>query len=80
VAGVASPSSSGIGGGGFALVWSAKDKKVTALDFREVAPKAIDAAAFERRPFPSAERGRYVGVPGEIAGLAELHQSFGKKS
>jgi gamma-glutamyltranspeptidase/glutathione hydrolase len=79
VAGVASPSSSGMGGGGFALVWSAKDKKVTSLDFREVAPKAIDAAAFEKRPFPSAERGRYVGVPGEVAGLVELHQTFGKK-
>lgn len=79
VAGVAVPSSSGMGGGGFALVWSAKDKKVTSLDFREVAPKGIDAAAFERRPFPSAERGRYVGVPGEVAGLAELHQAFGRK-
>jgi gamma-glutamyltranspeptidase / glutathione hydrolase len=80
VAGVASPSSSGIGGGGFALVYSAKDKKVTALDFREVAPRAIDSAAFEKRPFPSAERGRSVGVPGEVAGLVELHKSFGKKS
>lgn len=80
VAGIATPSSSGIGGGGFALVWSAKDKNVSSLDFREVAPRAIDAAAFERRPFPSAERGRYVGVPGEVAGLAELHRTFGKKS
>jgi gamma-glutamyltranspeptidase/glutathione hydrolase len=80
VAGVASPSSSGIGGGGFALVWSSKDKKVTALDFREIAPRALDVAAFERRPFPSAERGKTVGVPGEVAGLVELQRTFGKKS
>src|SRR5512145_2697413 len=32
--------SSGIGGGGFALVWDAKAEKVHALDFREVAPAA----------------------------------------
>src|SRR5262245_42430827 len=38
VAGVASPSSSGIGGGGFAVVWLAKEKKAIAIDFREVAP------------------------------------------
>jgi gamma-glutamyltranspeptidase/glutathione hydrolase len=73
VAGVSSPSSSGIGGGGFALVWSAKDKKVSSLDFRETAPRALDAAAFEKRPFPPAERGKTVGVPGEVAGLVELH-------
>lgn len=79
VAGVASPSSSGIGGGGFALVYDAKDKKVTSLDFREVAPHAIDGAAFEKRPFASADRGKAVGVPGEVAGLAELHKSFGRK-
>lgn len=79
VAGVAAGSSSGIGGGGFALVFNAKDKKVTALDFRECAPKTLDPSALERRPVPSAERGKTVGVPGEVAGLAELHRAFGRK-
>jgi gamma-glutamyltranspeptidase/glutathione hydrolase len=79
VAGVASPSSSGIGGGGFALVWTAATAKVTALDFRETAPKAVDANALERRPLPSPERGKLVGVPGEVAGLAELHRRFGRR-
>src|SRR4051812_24817611 len=50
VAGFTSPSSSGIGGGGFALVWSARDRKPVLLDFRETAPQAIDAAALEQRP------------------------------
>jgi gamma-glutamyltranspeptidase/glutathione hydrolase len=78
VAGVTSPSSSGVGGGGFALVWSAKAAKMTSLDFRETAPTIVDQAAFERRPLPTTERGKLVGVPGEVAGLAELHRRFGR--
>ena len=54
VAGVTSPSSSGIGGGGFALIWTAATKKATVLDFRETAPRTTDVAAFERRPLESA--------------------------
>ena len=50
------------------------------VDFREIAPRAIDVAAFERRPFPDAERGKLVGVPGEPAGLHELHRRFGKRA
>ncbi|MCC6900388.1 MAG: gamma-glutamyltransferase [Polyangiaceae bacterium] len=80
VAGVASPSSSGIGGGGFALVWVAADKKVTTLDFRETAPAAVDAAALEKRPLPPTERGKLTGVPGEVAGLFELHRRHGKRA
>jgi gamma-glutamyltranspeptidase/glutathione hydrolase len=78
VAGVVVPSSSGLGGGGFALVRAA-DGRVVALDFRETAPAVLDAAAFERRPLPPTERGKLVGVPGEVAGLAELSRRFGKK-
>src|SRR4051794_34735911 len=48
--GVVQPASSGIGGGGFALVWDAVQRKVTALDFREVAPGGIDPAELEYRP------------------------------
>lgn len=79
VAGVASPSSSGMGGGGFALVFDATSHQVTSLDFREMAPGNVDVAAFERRPFAPAERGRLVGVPGEVRGLYELHQKHGRK-
>jgi gamma-glutamyltranspeptidase/glutathione hydrolase len=79
VAGVVVPSSSGLGGGGFALVRSAADGRVVALDFRETAPAVFDAAAFERRPLPPEERGKLVGVPGEVAGLHELSRRFGKK-
>jgi gamma-glutamyltranspeptidase/glutathione hydrolase len=78
VAGATSPASSGLGGGGFAIVWSARDKLAFTLDFRESAPAAIDVEAFETRPFTEAERGRAVGTPGELAGLFELHQRFGR--
>ena len=79
VAGVVAPSSSGLGGGGFAVVYRAADRGVSVFDFRETAPAAIDTAAFERRPLPAAERGKLVGVPGEARGLAELHRRFGKR-
>jgi gamma-glutamyltranspeptidase / glutathione hydrolase len=78
VAGFTNPPSSGIGGGGFVLVWSARDRRAMILDFRETAPAALDAAALDKRPVAEDERGQMVGVPGEVAGLFELHQRFGR--
>jgi len=78
VAGFTAPSSSGLGGGGFALVWSARDQKPTIIDFRETAPAGIDPSALDQRPVPPEKRGQTVGVPGELAGLFELHQRYGK--
>jgi gamma-glutamyltranspeptidase/glutathione hydrolase len=77
VSGFTNPTSSGIGGGGFALVWSARDKHATVLDFREVAPAAVDARVLDARPVPDERRGQLVGVPGEVAGLFELQQRLG---
>src|SRR3954471_14995733 len=78
-AGVVAPSSSGLGGGGFAVVYRASDRGVSVFDFRETAPAAVDTTAFDRRPLPDTERGKLVGVPGEARGLAELHRRFGKR-
>jgi gamma-glutamyltranspeptidase/glutathione hydrolase len=82
--GVVAPAGSGLGGGGFALVWRAKEHAATAFDFRETAPKAFDGAAFEARAKASPEektraRGVLVGVPGEPIGLATLHARWGKR-
>ncbi len=74
-AGLMVPVSSGIGGGGFAMIWDAKTHKATILDFRETAPAAFDAAGFEKKDAP---KGVSVGVPGEVAGLIELHKRMGK--
>src|SRR5947199_10123105 len=37
---VVEPQSSGLGGGGFALVYTARDRQGRVLDFREVGPQA----------------------------------------
>ena len=79
VAGVANPSSSGIGGGGFALVWLASSKECHLIDFRELSPRRLDRAAFEQRPFGKAKRGMAVGVPGELLGLHGLARKFATK-
>ncbi len=74
--------SSGIGGGGFALVWMAKARRLTVLDFREVAPAAARPDMFLEggRPDPrrSREGGLSVGVPGAVKGYAELARRFGR--
>ena len=81
--GVVSQSSSGIGGGGFAMIFSAKDKKITVVDFRETAPAKIDVEALYARDWKNedpAKRGVSVGVLGEPAGLEWISQKFGKRS
>jgi gamma-glutamyltranspeptidase/glutathione hydrolase len=80
--GVTVPHSSGIGGGGFAVVYLAKEKKVVTLDFREKAPAAIKAEMYFRdgKPDPKLSRkgGLAIGVPGEVKGLSELVKRWGK--
>jgi gamma-glutamyltranspeptidase/glutathione hydrolase len=80
--GVVHPFASGIGGGGFAVIYVAKEHKTYALDFRERAPAAIRADMFlkdgKADPKLSREGGLAVGVPGEVRGLGELVRRFGK--
>jgi len=96
VLGVVNPSASGLGGGGFALVHTAKDKQVTTFDFRETAPATYSAdvlwpkkpesqaAGANEPPKPrwafTGVKGGVVGVPGEAAGLELLSRRFGRKS
>jgi gamma-glutamyltranspeptidase/glutathione hydrolase len=79
---VANPSSCGIGGGGFAVVYDARERRVVALDFRETAPAALRQEMFWSGGKPDPRRsqrgGLAVGVPGEVAGLAALHRRFGR--
>src|SRR5512138_396038 len=74
---------SGIGGGGFALVWIARERKVHLLDFREVAPAAATRDMFVRdgKPDPrlAQEGGLAVAVPGAVKGYAELARRFGTR-
>ncbi|PZV10504.1 MAG: gamma-glutamyltransferase [Leptolyngbya sp.] len=80
---VVEPYSAGIGGGGFLLLRVGKTGEVKALDFRERAPLAATAkmyldASGKVRPKASTEGYLAVGVPGTVAGLAEVHRQYGK--
>ena len=85
--GVVSPPSSGLGGGGFALYYRARDKSLTFLDFRERAPgrstatmfRAVEGEPAEVSTARSQRGGLAVGVPGEPLGIAELVRRFGKR-
>jgi len=78
-AGVVQPVSCGLGGGGFALVYDAKERAVVAIDFRSVAPIGIRPRHYVRPPSDD-KRGVMVGVPGEVAGLFALHERFATRT
>jgi gamma-glutamyltranspeptidase/glutathione hydrolase len=79
---VVEPESSGIGGGGFAVVYVARERRVHVLDFREAAPAAARADMFEGAPEgarPSLDGGLAVAVPGAVKGYAALARRFGSR-
>jgi gamma-glutamyltranspeptidase / glutathione hydrolase len=82
--GVVNPSSCGIGGGGFALVYDGKRGALHVLDFRETAPAAAKPDMFVRDgkvdPALSLRGGLAVAVPGEVRGLARLLRERGTLS
>jgi gamma-glutamyltranspeptidase / glutathione hydrolase len=75
--------SAGIGGGGFLLFRQASTGTIKALDFREKAPFKATATMYldaqgKVRPNASTDGYLAVGVPGTIAGLAEVQQKYGR--
>ena len=78
------PQSSGIGGGGFMLVYDAASGRVFAYDGRETAPAAATEELFlasDGRPlkfWDAVIGGRSVGAPGLLAMLELAHQSHGR--
>ncbi len=79
---VTRPQSTGLGGGGFAIVRSA-DGAVSVLDYRETAPASATRDMYERvlavapqRAPPSRCGHLAAGVPGLPAGLAEIHRRW----
>ena len=79
--GVVHPDASGIGGGGFAMIYIARTKQLRALDFRERAPVAASPALYFKDgkvdPALSKRGGLAVGVPGEVRGLEEMVRRWG---
>lgn len=77
------PESSGIGGGGFALHWDNKNKKITSYDGREKAPMSatpklfFDANGTPMNWWAALAGGRSVGVPGIVAMMEKMHKKHG---
>src|SRR5262250_595901 len=82
--GVVNPTSCGIGGGGFMLIFERATGGVYALDYRETAPAAASRDMFVRDgkvvPELSLHSGLAVAVPGEVAGLFAALRRFGSMS
>jgi gamma-glutamyltranspeptidase / glutathione hydrolase len=80
---VVEPWSSGIGGGGFALVYTARDRRVHAIDFREVGPAGARPDMYVQNGEPRQDLANAgplsVAVPAAVKGYAELVKRFGKK-
>ena len=81
---VVRPSSCGIGGGGFMVIWNAKTQKSVALDYREKAPAAASREMYVKarkknpeNPYPSRDGALAVAVPGEVAGLCHALEKYG---
>ncbi len=80
--GVTDPFSCGIGGGGFMVIYLAKDKRVITIDHREMAPAAFTPAVFldngKEIDFETAvASGAAVGVPGTVRGWHEALERYG---
>jgi gamma-glutamyltranspeptidase/glutathione hydrolase len=83
--GVTDPFSCGIGGGGFMVIYLAKDKRVITIDHRETAPSSFSPAVFQENGKPidfdtAVASGAAVGVPGTVRGWHEALQRYGTMS
>jgi len=78
---VVDQASSGLGGGGFMVIYLAKENRSYALDFRETAPAASRRELYTKDGKPAASfsltGALAVATPGEVAGLVEAHRRFG---
>ncbi len=83
VLGLVEPESSGIGGGGFMVVYEREEKQVHFLDGRETAPAGATADMFMRENVEMGfldawQSGKSIGVPGAIALYKLAHDEYGK--
>ncbi|MDO3659601.1 MULTISPECIES: gamma-glutamyltransferase [Bacillus] len=83
---VTEPMMSGIGGGGFMMVYDGKTKDTTIIDSRERAPAGATPDMFldeNGKAIPFSERstkGTAVGVPGTLKGLEAALDKWGTRS
>jgi len=75
--GVAEPESSGIGGGGFFLLYIAKEQRFVMIDARETSPALAGHGEIYRQR-SSIDGPQSAGVPGLIAGIDRLIARYGQ--
>jgi gamma-glutamyltranspeptidase/glutathione hydrolase len=83
--GVTDPFSCGIGGGGFMMIYLAKEKRVITIDHREVAPAGFTPTVFQENGKPvdydtAIASGSSVGVPGTVRGWHDALNRYGTMS
>ncbi len=80
---VVEPQSSGLAGGGFLLHWDAKQRQLSVLDGREMAPErshASDLLDASGDPIPwrqATSQANAIGIPGTVTLLWDAHQNHG---
>ncbi len=77
------PHSTGLGGGGFMVIYDSKSKKSEAIDFREMAPRMANSKMFVDKmgnqiKDKSLTGALAVGTPGLVAGIVSTHKKYGK--
>ncbi|MFL6658309.1 MAG: gamma-glutamyltransferase [Massilia sp.] len=83
--GVTDPFSCGIGGGGFMMIYLAKEKRVITIDHRETAPASFTPTVFQENgkeidADTAIASGASVGVPGTVRGWHEALNRYGTMS
>ena len=83
VLGLVEPQSSGIGGGGFMLIYHHEDQSLAFHDGRETAPSAATPDMFMKDGevlgfMESWQSGLSVGAPGTVAMYKSTHDDYGK--
>ncbi len=77
----AEPFASGIGGGGFMVIFLAKEKRVTVINFREKAPATANPSMYwengEILETLRRSHGLAVAVPGSLAGWVYALEKYG---
>ena len=79
------PRAGNLGGGGFMLVYLAKENKTIAIDYREMAPLSADRDMFlDSKGDVDNAKARFsaqsAGVPGTVAGLLHALEQYGTLS
>jgi len=77
--GVVEPGSSGIGGGGFFLLYQAKEQRMVMVDGRETSP-ALAGHGEVYDDYSSIDGATSAGVPGLLAGVDHMLQGYGRLS